>query len=55
MQASDAPRRLHPEDLLQRRRPLVGDALVEQPRHRVLPARVDGLLDEERGGALEVI
>ena len=32
---------LEPEDLLERRRPLVGYSLFEELRHRVLPAGVD--------------
>jgi hypothetical protein len=50
-----APRLLHPEDLLERRRPLIWDPLGEQLGHRVLPARVDLLTREILACALEVV
>src|ERR1051325_5918149 len=48
-------RSVETEDLFQRRRPLVGDALLEQLRHRVLPAVVDLLARHVRARSLEVI
>src|SRR5436309_7722018 len=48
-------RSVETEDLFQRRRPLVGNALFEQLRHRVLPAVVDLLTRHVRAGGLEVV
>src|SRR6185503_16609606 len=42
-------RSVEPKDLLERQRPGVGNALLQQARHRVLPPGADLLLGQKRG------
>ena len=47
-------RSVEPEDLVERRRPALRHALLEELRHRVLPARADLLRRQITLGSLEI-